>query len=83
MSLPVLVLVSAQGSANERNWAPASTIFRTIANRSNVERASRSIRVTNDDVAPPECPKQLLQLLPIQSSATQLFTKDRMAIRSG
>jgi hypothetical protein len=38
ISRPVLVAVSAHGSANDRNWPPASTICFTMANRSNVER---------------------------------------------
>jgi hypothetical protein len=46
ISRPVLVDVSAHGSASDRNCPPASTICLTMANRSNVERASRSIRVT-------------------------------------
>jgi hypothetical protein len=41
-----LVPVSTHGSANERNCAPASTIRLTMTNRSKVERARRSIRVT-------------------------------------
>ena len=40
--MPVL----AQGSASERNRAPASAICLTTANRSKVERARRSVRVT-------------------------------------
>jgi hypothetical protein len=44
ISRPVLVAVSAHGSASDRNWPPASTICLTIANRSKVECASRSIR---------------------------------------
>jgi hypothetical protein len=43
---PVLVAVSAHGSASDRNCAPASTICLTMANRWKVERASRSMRVT-------------------------------------
>jgi hypothetical protein len=43
---PVLVAVSAHGSARERNCPPASTMRLTMANRSKVERARRSIRVT-------------------------------------
>ena len=43
---PVLVLVSAHGSASDRNSALASTIRLTISNRSKVPRARRSIRVT-------------------------------------
>jgi hypothetical protein len=43
---PVLVAVSAHGSASDRNCPPASTICLTMANRSKVERASRSMRVT-------------------------------------
>jgi hypothetical protein len=39
---PVLVPVSAHGSASDRNCASASTICLTMANRSNVLRASRS-----------------------------------------
>jgi len=46
ISRPVLVVDSAHGSANERNCAPASAICLTMANRSMLERASRSIRVT-------------------------------------
>jgi quercetin dioxygenase-like cupin family protein len=46
ISRPVLVLVSAHGSASDRNCALASTICLTMANRSKVERASRSMRVT-------------------------------------
>src|SRR5580704_4275011 len=38
---PVLVPVSAHGSASDRNCALASTICLTMANRSKVERASR------------------------------------------
>ena len=41
-----LVPVSAHGSASDRNCALASTICSTMANRSKVLRASRSIRVT-------------------------------------
>ena len=40
----MLVDVSAHGSASDRNCAPASTMHLTIANRSKVERASRSTR---------------------------------------
>jgi hypothetical protein len=43
---PVPVPVSAHGSASERNCALASTICLTMANRSKVLRARRSIRVT-------------------------------------
>ena len=43
---PVLVPVSAHGSAKDRNCALASTICLTMANRSKVLRARRSIRVT-------------------------------------
>jgi hypothetical protein len=43
---PVLVPVSAHGSANDRNCALASTMRLTMANRSKVLRARRSIRVT-------------------------------------
>ena len=43
---PVLVPVSAHGSANDRNWALESTICLTMANRSKVLRARRSMRVT-------------------------------------
>ena len=46
MRRPVLVDGSAHGSGSERNCAPASNIFLTIANRSKDERASLSIRVT-------------------------------------
>jgi len=46
ISRPVLVAESAHGSASERHCPPASTICLTMANRSNVERARRSIRVT-------------------------------------
>jgi hypothetical protein len=46
MSRPVLVPVSAQGSAKDLNRAPASAICLTIANKSKVECARRSIRVT-------------------------------------
>jgi hypothetical protein len=42
---PVLVDVSAQGSASDRNCPPASTMRLTMAKRSKVERARRSIRV--------------------------------------
>ena len=42
----VLVPVSAQGSASERNCASASTMRLMMAKRSKVDRASRSIRVT-------------------------------------
>jgi hypothetical protein len=42
----VLVPVSAHGSASDRNCALASTIFSKMANKSNVLRARRSIRVT-------------------------------------
>src|SRR5262249_34735870 len=41
---PVLVPVSAHGSASERNCALASTICLTMANRSKVLRARRSMR---------------------------------------
>ena len=43
---PVLVDVSAHGSASDRNCPPASTMPLTMANGPKVERASRSIRVT-------------------------------------
>src|SRR5215469_12198790 len=43
---PVLVPVSAHGSASERNCALASTICSTMANTSKVLRARWSIRVT-------------------------------------
>jgi len=43
---PVLVPVSAHGSARERNCALASTMRLTMPNRSKVLRARRSIRVT-------------------------------------
>jgi hypothetical protein len=43
---PVLVPVSAHGSAKDRNCALASTICLTIPNRSKVLRARPSIRVT-------------------------------------
>jgi len=43
---PVLVPVSAHGSANDRNCALASTMRLTMPNRSKVLRARRSIRVT-------------------------------------
>ena len=43
---PVLVPVSAYGSAKERNCALASTMRLTMANRSKVLRANRSMRVT-------------------------------------
>ena len=43
---PVLVPVSAHGSAKDRNCALASTMRLTMPNRSKVLRASRSIRVT-------------------------------------
>ena len=46
LSRPVLVVVSAQGSASDRSCPPASAICLTMANRSNLERATRSIRVT-------------------------------------
>jgi hypothetical protein len=42
----VLVPVSTHGSANDRNCASASTMRLTMANKSKVLRASRSIRVT-------------------------------------
>ena len=38
---PILVPVSARGSARDRNCSPASVICLTIANRSNVGRARR------------------------------------------
>ena len=40
MSRPVLVPVSAQGSAKDLNRAPASAICLTMANKSKVERAN-------------------------------------------
>jgi hypothetical protein len=43
---PVLVPVSAHGSAEDRNCALASTMRLTMPNRSKVLRARRSIRVT-------------------------------------
>jgi hypothetical protein len=43
---PVLLALSAQGSASDRNCALASTMRLTIPNRSKVLRARRSIRVT-------------------------------------
>jgi hypothetical protein len=46
ISRPVLVAVSAHGSASELNWPPAARISLRMANRSKVERAGRSIRVT-------------------------------------
>jgi hypothetical protein len=41
---PVLVPLSAHGSASERNCALASSMRLTMPKRSKVERASRSIR---------------------------------------
>jgi hypothetical protein len=52
---PVLLVLSADGSAKDRNCALASTMRLTMANRSKVLRARRSIRVTAglaDVVAP-------------------------------
>jgi hypothetical protein len=46
ISRPVLVLVSAPGSARDRNCEPASMMHLMMANKSKVERASRSIRVS-------------------------------------
>ena len=43
---PVLVPVSAHGSAKDRNCALASAMRLTMANRSKVLRARRSFRVT-------------------------------------
>jgi hypothetical protein len=46
ISRPLLVEVSAHGSARLRNCPPASMIFLTMANSSNTDRASRSSLVT-------------------------------------
>ena len=46
MSRPVLVDVSAHGSARLRNCPPASMILLKMAKSSKVERAGRSMRVT-------------------------------------
>ena len=43
---PVLLVLSAHGSAKDRNCALASTMRLTMPNKSNVLRARRSIRVT-------------------------------------
>ena len=43
---PVLLVLSAHGSAKDRNCALASTMRLTMPNRSKVLRARRSIRVT-------------------------------------
>jgi len=48
---PVLVPVSSHGSAKDRNCALASTMRLTMANRSKVPRACRSILVTVHDAA--------------------------------
>ncbi len=62
-----LVELSAHGSANDRNCPPASTIRLTMLNRSNVERASRSIRVTV--TASPAAKASYCDLLPVGADA--------------
>jgi hypothetical protein len=62
---PVLVPVSAHGSTSDRNCAFASTICLTMANRSKVLRARRSMRVTVTTSPGGEAVEQFEQFAPV------------------
>ena len=76
ISRPVLVDVSAHGSASDRNCAPASTMRLTMANRSKVERANRSMRVYRHHVAGCNGFQELQQLASVGLRAARLFAID-------
>ena len=65
ISRPVLVEVSAHGSASDRNCPPASTICLTMANRSKVERAKPVDPRHRHHVAGGERLQELEQLAPV------------------
>ena len=73
ISSPVLVVVAAHGSANEPNCALASTICLTMANRSKVDRASRSNHVALAAAAGGKGSQHPLQLAPGRLRATGLL----------
>src|SRR5689334_8754052 len=78
---PVLVPVSAHGSASDRNCALASTICLTMANRSKVERANWSMRVTVTTSPGVMAFQHLQQFAPVGSRARQLLAENLGAAR--
>jgi hypothetical protein len=70
---PALVPVSAHGSASDRTCALASTICLTMANRSKVLRASRSIRVKRHHVAGSKGLQHFEKLAPVVVRAGHLL----------
>ncbi len=80
---PVLVPVSAHGSASDRNCAFASTMRLTMPNRSKVERASRSIRVTVTTSPGAEAVEHAEKLAPVGPRAGHLLAVDVPAGASG
>ena len=69
---PVLVPVSAPGSASDRNCALAPTICLTMANRSKVLRARRSMRASHH-VAGREALEHFEKLAPVVVRARHLL----------
>ena len=80
---PVLVPVSAHGSASDRNCALASTMRLTMANRSKVLRASRSMRVTVTTSPGARRVEHPEKLAPVGPRARHLLAVDVPAAASG
>jgi hypothetical protein len=76
---PVLVPVSAHGSAKDRNCALASTIRLTMPNRSKVLRASRSIPRHHHHVAGGQTVEHSQKLAPVGSRSCDLLLVDATA----
>jgi len=80
---PVLVPVSAHGSAKDRNCALASTMRLTMPNRSKVLRASRSIRVTVTTSPGGEAAQHPQKFAPVAVRARHFLAVDVPAAASG
>jgi hypothetical protein len=83
ISRPVLVPVSARGSAKDRNCAFASTIRLAMPNRSKVLRASPSMRVTVTTSPEASLSSIRAKLAPVGPRAGHLLAVDVAARASG
>jgi hypothetical protein len=80
---PVLVPVSAHGSAKDRNCALAAKMRLTMPNRSKVLRARRSIRVTVTTSPGGQLAEHPVKLAPVGPRAGDLLPVDVPAAASG
>jgi hypothetical protein len=79
---PVLLVLSAHGSAEDRNCALASTLRLTMANRSKVLRARRSIRLTVTTSPGGRLADHPVKLAPVGARARHLLAVDVAAAAS-